>query len=435
MTAGFTDDDLDLLFTAASDEARIAVAVSGGGDSMALLHLADRWTRRRGTALQALTVDHGLRTESAAEAAMVKAFCARRGIAHETLVWRSDGTGNLSAKAREGRYRTMADACTARGIAALLTGHTLDDQAETVLLRLGRGSGVDGLAGMRPVTALWGLRILRPLLDMPRAPLRGILAAEDIPWADDPTNEDRDYARIRARDALPALADTGITPARLAATARSMHEARVVLDACADAFRAQHCTVSPLGYITLPPASLRDAPVETARRVFARLLCEVSGAPYRPRLDALAALMDRATRPGFGGATLHGCRVDIPGGMLVVQREPRACTAIASPARGGLWDGRFHVALPPDPPPGTRIAATGEAGLRHLKRAKAPLPPGWTAAPRPARACTPALWQGDTPLAIPLAGYAATPAASECRAVAVRHEAAAAVDPADEAFI
>lgn len=437
MTGTPPDGFPPVLFGAVSGEARVALAVSGGSDSMALLHLALRHARAGGPALHVLTVDHGLRVESAAEAARVAAFCAGQGVPHETLPWhRAPGEGgNLAQEARAGRYALMARACAARGIGALLTGHTLDDQAETVLMRLGRGSGVDGLAAMRPVTRLWGLRVVRPLLGRSRAELRAMLAGAGIGWSDDPTNDDRRHARVEARAALAALAPLGITPRRLALTAAAMAEARAVLDERATALGEDLCAAMPLGHVLLRPAPLADAPRETAHRLIARLLCAVSGAVYRPRRAALSGLLARMAGAGFRGATLHGCRIDpVSGGRAVIQREPRACTA-SLPATGpGLWDGRFDIALP-RAIPGARLAATGAEGLRLLKRAKAPLPPGWKRAPRSARACTPALWRGPDLLAIPLAGYHPAPEASECRAAVRYPEGITVVDPDREDFI
>ena len=437
MTGQFPDESLPALFEAVSGEDRIALAVSGGSDSMALLHLALRHARAGGPALHVLTVDHGLREGSAGEAAAVAAFCAGQGVTHETLHWlRPPGdTGNLSSDAREGRYGLMARACAVRGIGTLLTGHTLDDQAETVLMRLGRGSGVDGLAAMRPVTRLWGLRIVRSLLGQTRAPLRAMLAHAGIAWSEDPTNDDRSYARIEARAALAALAPLGITSQRLAETANAMEDARTVLDERATVLAAETCAAMPLGHVILRPAPLSAAPRETAHRLLARLLCAVSGNAYRPRREALAGLLARMAGVGFGGATLHGCRIDpLKDGRIAIQREPQACAA-SLPATGpGVWDARFDVVLP-NPLDGARIAATGEGGLRLLKRAEAPLPPCWTRAPRPARACTPALWRGADLLAIPLAGYHPAPEASECRAAARYPAGITVVDPAREDFI
>jgi len=440
MTASVPDDDLRALFACAPPDNPVALAVSGGGDSMALLHLALRWSRLGGPALYALTVDHGLRPDSAGEAQAVAGFCAAQGIAHETLRWeegRPGATGNLPDAARTARYTLMARACAARGIATLLTGHTLDDQAETVLLRLGRGSGVDGLAAMRPATALWGLRVVRPLLGMRRATLRDILAAEGIAWRDDPTNEDRRYARILARDALATLAPLGITAERLAGTATAMADARQVLDAAATTLAAELCTLSPLGYVLLDPARLARAPRETRHRLLSRLLCAVSGTPYRPRLEALTGLLDRMGGAGFGGTTLHGCRIDPFGTQVAIQREPSACTSTIPCASRGTWDDRFDITVPASLTrrESVTIAAAGAEGLRMLKAAKHPAPPVWTAAPRPARLCAPALWRGPDLLAIPLAGYAPAPEASECRAVSRVTLGTTMVDPDREAYI
>ena len=435
MSASRPDADPATLFAVVPDRERIALAVSGGSDSMALLHLARLWG---GPALHVLTVDHGLRPGSAEEAARVAAFCARHGIAHETLHWRREGTGgNLPDEARTARYSLMANACAAQGTDTLLTGHTMDDQAETVLLRLGRGSGVDGLAAMRPVTDLWSLRIVRPLLGLRRMDLRRMLAGAGIGWSDDPTNEDRRYRRIAARDALEALAPVGIAPDRLAATAEAMADAREVLERCADQLAGMACDVSPLGYVVLRPAALAAVPRETARRLLARLLCAVSGNPYRPRLDALSGLLARIAEHGFAGATLHGCRVDPVAQGVAIQREPGACIA-DSPLSSvrTVWDGRFVIdASPTMAGHGLRVSATGEDGLRLLKSEGAPLPVAWTAAPRPARLCTPALRRGPDLLAVPLAGWFRTPEASECRVSARSLPGLATVDPDGEAFI
>lgn len=438
-TASFPDDALCSLFTSVPGDTPVALAVSGGGDSMALLHLALRWSRLGGPALHVLTVDHGLRSDSADEARAVATFCAAQGVPHETLHWATGPgeTGNLSDAARTARYTLMARACAAHGIPTLLTGHTLDDQAETVLLRLGRGSGVDGLAAMRPVTALWGLRVVRPLLGIRRAALRRMLTAEGIAWSEDPTNQDRRYTRIAAREALETLAPLGITAERLAATATAMAEARQVLDASASALAADICTLSPLGYVVFDPLRLVRAPREMRHRLLSRILCAVSGTPYRPRLEALAGLLDRMSMADFGGATLHGCRIDPLGAQVAIQREPSACTATMPGTACGTWDDRFTVTLPASLArrESVTVAAAGAEGLRILKAAKPALPDVWITAPRPARLTTPALWRGPDLLAIPLAEYAPDPEASGCRAASKVTLGATVVDPEPEAFI
>ena len=212
---------------------RIALAVSGGGDSMAMLALAHGWARVMGVGLAVVTVDHGLRDGSAAEAAMVARECAALGHAHATLRWHWDGTGNLQDAARDARLR-LIDGW--RGdIAHVLFAHTRDDQAETVLLRLARGSGVDGLSAMSdrrrvtPATPARGFWQIRPLLEEARADLRHHADTLRLPYVDDPSNDDPRFQRVRARQALAVLADLGVTPEALSDTARRLTRARDAL--------------------------------------------------------------------------------------------------------------------------------------------------------------------------------------------------------------
>lgn len=408
MTAAFSDERLDELFGSVLSEKQYAVAVSGGGDSVALLLLAHRWAQRHGAQLVALTVDHGLRPEAAQEAAFVAKLCADRDIAHQILKWTqaAKSGGNLSDRAREGRYQLMADACRKAGVKALLTGHTLDDQAETVLMRLARGSGVDGLAAMRPVSHLWGLRVVRPLLSVSRTDLRDYLRSERVSWIEDSTNEDLKYDRVKARAALAHLAPLGITPDRLAGTADMMTLAADVLEAQADALAGQASLWSPLGYVEVAPDRLATAHRETALRLLSRVLCAVSGQAYRPRIAAVTSLLDDmcAHAESFTGRTLHGCQLSVGGTGILIQREPSACVAVSPTATGrGIWDNRFNWALP-DGSTDIAIRCVGAPGLTMLKAGKHTLPDEWRSAPRAARLTAPAVWRGQELLGIPLAG-------------------------------
>src|SRR5690606_29766263 len=186
----------------AGDQPVLGIALSGGGDSTALMHLAHGWGRAR---LLAATVDHGLRPGSADEARQAGLAAAALDIPHETLCWTRQGGGNLMAAARSARLRLLGDWARRHGLSAVLLGHTLDDQAETLLMRLGRGAGVDGLSAMAPARAALGVTWLRPLLEVGRAELRQWLAARDLRWSDDPSNDNADFQRVRLRQAISTL--------------------------------------------------------------------------------------------------------------------------------------------------------------------------------------------------------------------------------------
>ncbi|WP_158044976.1 tRNA lysidine(34) synthetase TilS [Skermanella pratensis] len=184
---------------------RVAVGVSGGPDSLALCLLLKAWADRSGGSLLALTVDHGLRHNAAEEAVQVGSWLAARGIAHDVLRWEgSKPASGIQAAARDARQRLLADRCRSEGILHLVLAHHLEDQAETTLLRFAKGSGPDGLAGMSPLRETGAVRILRPLLGMPRARLKAVLEAAGQPWVEDPSNRSAAFARVRLR----AMADT-----------------------------------------------------------------------------------------------------------------------------------------------------------------------------------------------------------------------------------
>ena len=370
---------------------RLGVAVSGGGDSVALvlmLHAAGR-------EIEAVTVDHGLRPESASEAQAVAALCAARGISHATLRWEGwSGRGNLQDAARTARRRLIAGWARARGIGVVALGHTLDDQAETVLLRLARGSGVDGLTAMRAEVVAEGIRWVRPLLDVPRADLRTWLAARGVGWADDPGNDDARFDRVRARQALPVLDGLGIGSRRLAETARAMGRARVALERSTGDLAATCLVDGGAGDLLLDPAPFADAAEEIRLRLLAAALGWVSGAVYRPRLVRLEAALAAIDAGRVGhGLTLHGCVLRARGGRLAIRRE-LARMARAVPLAEGRWDGRWQVRGPGGPD--AMIGALGAGGLAGLGGHPAGLA-------REALAATPAIWREGTLLAAPVA--------------------------------
>lgn len=328
---------------------KLAVAVSGGADSLALTLLARDWVAERGGSLLALTVDHGLRAESAAEAREVGRILAPLGIAHRVLTW--DGPRpetNLQAFARELRYRLLLEQLSRRGILHLLLAHHLEDQAETLLLRLGRGSGLAGLAAMAGCRPLPQARLLRPLLSQPKARLEATLRARGLDWIEDPSNRDPAHARVRLRRLMPALAEEGLTAERLAAAAGHLGRARAALEAAAAALLAEAARTDPGGFVELETRPLLEAEPEVGLRAFAQALVTVGGGRHTPRWERLQGLFRRIGAPGFRGATLAGCRILEKAGRLLIAREAAAVeTLVMEPGARVHWDGRFEVALRP----------------------------------------------------------------------------------------
>lgn len=403
---------------ALAPSSRIAVALSGGPDSLALLFLAARWAKaRKRVMLFAFTVDHGLRSESAREAHAAARMAKSLGVGHRILSWKGEKPkAGLQAAAREARYRLLAEAARAEAIGDLLVAHHLDDQAETFLLRLARGSGVDGLAAMAPARDLPGaplLRLLRPLLSFPRARLAATLAKEKLEAIHDPSNDNLRFDRVKARRILRDLAPLGLGAERLAATAAHMARVRAALETGTQALLAAHARLAPEGFVVADARALAETPDEIALRALAEILKCVGGADYPPRFDALVAIHAALADGTLGrGRTLHGCKLSVSRGELLATREPAAALK-APPLRlrrgeAGLWDGRFVIEAEalPRAASGAEWRALGGAGLAALgslpvlgKRGQPP-----AGVPKSALPALPALWRGRELLAVPHIG-------------------------------
>ena len=318
------DAEFARAMTAVKGLSSLALAVSGGLDSMSLLLLAAHWRRGRlrcGEAVPRLivaSVDHGLRAAAAAEVRQVARLAREHGLEAEILTGTARGTDQESL--RELRYGLLCDWCRRRDIGALLLAHQLEDQAETFLLRLGRGSGVDGLAAMARDGWHRGVRVYRPLLDVPRARLRALLRREGVAWLEDPGNRDMSYARVRVRALLRDLAREGMDARRLARTAAQMRRARVALEEVAEA-RLRCCAQFMADGSTVFAGDLLALPDEIALRALARVLMMVGGKVYRPRLQRLERLLSALRESPQRGRTLHGCRIFFADGSFFVVRE------------------------------------------------------------------------------------------------------------------
>ncbi|MGX0877747.1 tRNA(Ile)-lysidine synthase [Roseovarius sp. MBR-154] len=371
----------------------IGVAVSGGSDSLALLYLLHDWQRDGGPDVRAATVDHGLRAGAAAEAAEVARLCSGLGIVHDTLAWRGwDGAGNMADRARRARYALLAEWARDQDIADIAVGHTEDDLAETFLMRLARGAGVDGLAAMRDRWSQAGVTFHRPLLALRREHLRELLRARGVTWLEDPTNSDTAYERARTRAALGALAPLGIDTATLAAAARKMAGVRAALYHHAHALAQTHVRIEA-GDVLIARAAVQAMPDEAARRILQTALRWINGAEYPPRGPAMTQFL--AAARGGEAMTLQGCYMQAQGEALRIGREYNTVAGLRVP-QGQVWDGRWRIDGPEVA--GAEVAALGPEGLRAC--------PEWRAGglPHGAAMASPALWRGPELLAAPLAG-------------------------------
>lgn len=389
----------------------IAVACSGGPDSMALTCLLQSWAADHGIALTALIVDHGLRSDSADEASRVASWLTEYGV--EPVVLTSDRpkpTANIQMHARDMRYRLITGWCKSAGVTSIALAHHQDDQAETFLLRLARGSGVDGLAAMQPVSIRDGVALLRPLLSAPKSRLSATL--ENAGWSSvaDPSNENEDFARVRMRALMPVFAREGMDAGRLARTAGHMAEAAMVLDDAMRTVMDEAVTVSPHGFVTIGTRALLAARPDTATRLLSHLLSRVGGSDYPPRLDRLQRLLKVLLDGTFGsGRTAAGCRLICTersdgesGNALLICRETAAIVSQKALRGQQVWDGRFTVKLSGDVS-NAILAPLGLEGWRDVVTLSPEYrrsPPG----PSPVRRGLPGLWVDGCLAAAPSLG-------------------------------
>ncbi|MEO0938706.1 MAG: tRNA lysidine(34) synthetase TilS [Pseudomonadota bacterium] len=370
---------------------RVGVAVSGGSDSVALLCLMVRLAEWIDLEPVAISVDHRLRPEAAGEIKQVIDICGRLGVQHHIEFWSGwDGQGNLQAAAREARYDLIADWAHAHNVATVALGHTANDQAETTLMRLARGAGVDGLAAMAPHRVNRGITWARPLLGVTRQALRLYLQERGIPWIEDPSNENIVFERVRIRQALKLLEPLGVTVTGLARTAEHMRKARQALDW--QTFLAARDTVSVrLGAIHIDMRRYRTLPDEIARRLLVKAIMWIASAPYPPRSASIATALE--AMQGGTAATLEGVQIQRVGAAMWLFREHAAVAGLVGEV-GDLWDDRWTLDGPEDDPE-IQVRALGEDGVRQV--------PSWreTGLPRAAVLSLPGVWVEDELIAAP----------------------------------
>jgi tRNA(Ile)-lysidine synthase len=335
--------EAESLFSDLEQFPALLLAVSGGPDSTALMVLAARWRKslKKKPALIAVTVDHGLRADSKREALAAGRLARKLGIAHRILRWngKKPKTG-LQQAARHARYRLLGDAARKAKAAHILTAHTLDDQAETVLIRMSRGSGVTGLGAMTrfallPADEVGPIRLVRPLLDIPKARLLATLRAAKIEFVLDPSNFDPRFTRARLRRMMPELAREGLDAGRLALLARRLKRADAAIEAVVDVVEAE----LTVGVGAVDAAGYEKLPAEIALRLLGRAVTRAGdeGPVELAKLEALKAALDAAQKSGKTGfrRSLAGALVTLAGRQITVERAPpRSRRALTKPRSG-----------------------------------------------------------------------------------------------------
>ena len=403
--------ELDQLFAPLRRYASLVLAVSGGADSMALMHLCAAWVGRTENAphLLVVTVDHGLRAGSGAEAEWVGQRAGALGLAHEILHWEGlkPATGVQEA-AREARYRLLADRARRESApCAIVTAHHQDDQAETLLMRLARGSGIDGLSGMREVEPVPAGEpapdLVRPLIGVPRARLVATLEHLGVTWLDDPSNESEVFERVRLRKAGPLLSELGLTNAQLARSARRLGRARQALEQGAAELWREAADLHHGAYATIDRAVFDGAPAELRLRVLSRALNAMGGGREPPRLSQVERLLERLEQGGMEPETLGGAIVAQNVSQISIFREPGReglPEVLLAPGETATWDGRFRVSAASGEAGPVQVRALGPSAYATLRSQHG----GGFSMPRRAAITLPAFWRGEALLAVPHLG-------------------------------
>lgn len=342
-------EEANALFDGLAGVTGLVLAVSGGADSTALMLLAANWakarrkSRRRTPKLFAVTVDHGLRPQAAREAQAVKKLAQRLGVPHQTLRWRGlKPKSGLQEAARNARYGLLAGAAHRLGFAHILTAHTLDDQAETVLFRLARGSGLSGLGGMAAATPLPADRsvfLVRPLLLIPKSRLVATLTAAAVAHSEDPSNQDPRFTRIRLRRLMPELAREGLDAPAFSRLAGRLRRAEATIAFTVEAAR-QALAPGPWprgGPIAFPATLFHRLPAEVGLRLLGSAVA-IAGDEGPVELGKLEALYDACRRPLVPvRRTLAGALVSVTAEAVKIERAPprRAAKKAAKAGRRG----------------------------------------------------------------------------------------------------
>ena len=390
---------------------------------MALCLLLQRWAAQNNAELLALTVDHGLRAEAAAEAQVTHETLTKRGLRHITLRWEGDKpASHIQERARAARYDLLLKTCRAEGFTHLALAHNLEDQAETFWMRLAHGSGLDGLAGMAAQRETEGVTLIRPLLGFTRAELRAVCTAKKTAWIEDVSNTNEKFLRVRLRKLEELLAAEGLSPQRMGNTMQKLAEARAALEQVTDNLMRAAVIFHDEGYATLQLPRLQNTPADISRRLLSCLLQSVAPQDYAPGFEALDKLAAALTAPGFSGSTLGGCEIlGAEKNAVLVLREAAALPPSMPLEEGMIWDRRFMVLG--YPAESLTIAPLNAAAIAHLRKHAAKdsaVLKRLEALPHKVRLTLPALFRDENLVAVPHLSWSAASAAADvsaCRLV------------------
>ena len=398
------------LFNKYIDDKPIALAVSGGPDSTAMMQIAALSKKLKNSNVTVIVVDHGLREESKDEANIVCQNAKLLGFKYKILKW--DGVKpktRIQEIARKARYKLMTSWCKKKGIEKLFLAHHLDDQVETFLMRLGKGSGVDGLAVMNYVTEISSLKLVRPFLEIPKTRFIKILSITNLEWISDPSNFNSDYKRSRIRKILPILSKEGINSKQIGLVIKRMRSAKDALNTQTNILLKKYLSnVDNVAYF-LNKELLKDAKEkEILLRVLEKIFMNISGSIYPPRRNKLENILSWILKNNnIKAKTLTGVVVRKRKSELIFYREPDDCYKSVNirplTSRYSCWDDRFF--LKANKSNDLQIRALGDVGITILKEEKILKRQGFQNVPLSAWKTVPGVWSKKRLISVPTLGY------------------------------
>lgn len=323
---------------------KMAVAVSGGADSLCLTLLLKKWADKNGVELFAFTVDHGLRKESKREALGVHEQLKKLGITHQTLVWQGKKPKTrVEELARIVRYDLLQKACKRNKVGILFLAHHLEDQAETFWARFSHKSGLDGLCAMQEKSDFKGLTLVRPLLSISKKEIVDYLKRNKVSWVEDPMNYNPEYERVLWRNRQENLSDMGLSPATISTLTKRLTRAKQTIDFYTESFVKNSVLLSPMGYAFIGKMAWEMAPMEIRLRTLLHLLPLISGQNKIVSLESVEKLLESQKK----SATLSGCQIIFHKKGIFIAREMRdpASPKKIKTEEFAYWD-RFFVASP-----------------------------------------------------------------------------------------